>query len=1009
MKHALKNGILFTRYLPDLAFGYGYPFFNYREPVSYYLSLALFLTGLPLPWVLNLIYVLTILASGLAAYLLGRDMFGRSAGLVAAVAYAYAPYQFLNALTRGNAPESAALPLFPFILWAFRRLALTGRRRYVALGTASLAILYLTHNISSLIFTPVLLGYLAVLWCVHRREGHWVATAVALILAVGLTAFFWGPALLEQDYVQLHMSRVTRNNDYHYNFLGLLEIFAPPGGVDTSLMNPPMEVNLGLSLSILGCAGLAVGLFRSSNREQRSMSGFLALWAVVMVWMSTSVSLPLWERLPLISFVQFPWRFVGRATLPVALLAGAVFVQPTRDRSGAPATRGSRMGPICRQIALFVVFAGLVLPSLPLTYPPAGYCPAAPYPTITDVFTYEHTTKLVGVDPEGSYFPVWVERRPDGSPLEDQYAGGGPVRRFDPAVMPRGAHILDQRYGANRASITVETPESFRARYLAFYFPGWQVRIDGKAIPVAPSGPDGLIGFEVPSGRHTITIRFTETPLRLVADLVSVLTLVGLPLVLWWLGRHSAKRPATDLRPGRSPHSLALPLGLVLALLLLGLKLGLLDRTDTVFRGPSMRPEKPPLAVERMVNRLYEDGMRLIGYNQDQSTMPADGTLRVDLFWTVDTQPTASYQSVLHLVGPDGLRWSLPDSFRPRGYAKYPATTSWDPTRYALDSHEIEALPGTPPGTYDIVVIVFDRATLAPLSVMDAYGQPVAPELQLGQITLTHPRRAPTVPAGSTLDIAAGDFSLLTADFDHEQAAPGDTMLTTLMWQVNADGAYAPEAACSLDLLPAAVDRPAAKSYPLPPPVPQWAVGEIWRSQHRITLPVTLEGGLYTWAVGKCTLEPAPIGQIEIAAPSRAFTEPPAKHTVDVTLGELATLVGFSLDGPPLWPGDSLSVTLVWKAERTAETSFHVFLHLLDTEGHIVIQSDSVPARWSRPTTGWLPGEYILDSHELTLPPDINPGRYSLSVGLYVPGGERLLDPTGQDTITLTVLPIPAD
>ena len=259
MRHALQNGLLFTRYLPDLAFGYGYPFFNYRAPLSYYLALALYLTSMPLPLALNLVYVLSIVGSALTAYLLARDLFGPQAGLVAAVAYAYAPYQFLDALLRANMPESVALPLLPLVLWAFRRLALTGHRRYLLVSVGSLAALLLTHNISSLLFVPFLAAYLTVLWLVYRRDGHWIAVGGALALALGLTAFFWGPALLERDYVQLHMSRVTRNNDFHYNFLPLAEIFAPPAPVDTSLMNPPMRVHLGLVPALLAVIGLLAG------------------------------------------------------------------------------------------------------------------------------------------------------------------------------------------------------------------------------------------------------------------------------------------------------------------------------------------------------------------------------------------------------------------------------------------------------------------------------------------------------------------------------------------------------------------------------------------------------------------------------------------------------------------------------------------------------------------------------------------------------------------------------
>jgi hypothetical protein len=62
MAHAWGNGIYLTRWLPDLAFGYGYPFFVYREAAPLYAVLLPHLAGLPLPAASNLFYALTILA-----------------------------------------------------------------------------------------------------------------------------------------------------------------------------------------------------------------------------------------------------------------------------------------------------------------------------------------------------------------------------------------------------------------------------------------------------------------------------------------------------------------------------------------------------------------------------------------------------------------------------------------------------------------------------------------------------------------------------------------------------------------------------------------------------------------------------------------------------------------------------------------------------------------------------------------------------------------------------------
>jgi hypothetical protein len=126
----------------------------------------------------------------------------------------------------------------------------------------------------------------------------------------------------------------------------------------------------------------------------------------------------------------------------------------------------------------------------------------------------------------------------------------------------------------------------------------------------------------------------------------------------------------------------------------------------------------------------------------------------------------------------------------------------------------------------------------------------------------------------------------------------------------------------------------------------------------------------------------------------------------DVRLGTVATLMGASLkpETSNLKPGDLLTITLVWRAEDTPSVSYHVFLHLLAPDGMLVAQSDGIPAGWSRPTTGWMPGEYVADVHVLTLPTDMSAGDYTLSTGLYIPGDERLTAPDGSSAIQVTTV-----
>ena len=1001
MRQALGDGILFARYVPDLAFGYGYPFFNYREPLSYYVSLALYLTGIGLPSALNLVYALSVVGAALGAYLLARDLFGPRAGLVAAVGYAYAPYQFLDSLLRGNSPESVALAIIPFILWAFRHLARTGRRRYFAFGTGSLVALFLTHYISSLIMVPVLIAYLAVLWLVYRRQGHWLAVCGALVTALGVVALFVMPALLEQGNVQIHLSRVTRNNDFHYNFLGLGEVFSPPRPVDTSLLNPPMRVHLGLAQAILGAIGLVIGVVRWRDRERRASLLFFAALAVTCILMSTRASVALWEHVLLLPFVQFPWRFVGRATLPIAVLASAAFgepLSPAGGRTRAPALAGY-------SLVLLVV----ILSSFPYTYPPLGYCPSSPDPTITDVFAYEHRTGLVGVDPEGSYFPVWVEQRPVGSPLEAQYEAGGPIARFDETTLPEGGAVLDAKYGPNWAILTVDSPTSFEARYLVFYFPGWKVTVDGVSAAIAPSEPDGLLTFPVPAGCHTVTIRFRETPLRLAADIVSAASLAGLVVILLRYPHRDAGRrdsAADDVRQGPLGSTVC-AIAVCVSLVLLGVKLGVIDRTENLFRRAQLGAEGQLPAAQNQLRRRFADGMTLIGFDQSSLSIAAGGALGVDLYWTTYAQPTASYQSVIHIVGPDGLRWSMPDSFRPRGYANYPSTKSWRAGEYALDSHEVELLPGVPPGTYDIVLTLFDRKSLAPASTLDDEGQPAAPTLTLGQVQLVR-GRTPADPrslASNPLDHAFGPVTLAAAHLDRAEMAPGDAALLTTYWSTEerpqTDLEARVDLVASSGALVAEYRLPLATSW-YPPTL--WIPGDVWLGQHVLRVPANTESGYYELrlSVGEDVGSKALLAEVQIKSPARSFAPPRVEHPMDVPLGDVATLIGFDVPSTTVAPGESIEVTLVWQARGTSDESYHVFVHLLDGDGRLVAQSDGIPSGWTRPTTGWLTGEYIRDVHAITVPGDVAAGPFELRAGLYLPGVGRLESPEGADSILLT-------
>lgn len=114
---------------------------------------------------------------------------------------------------------------------------------------------------------------------------------------------------------------------------------------------------------------------------------------------------------------------------------------------------------------------------------------------------------------------------------------------------------------------------------------------------------------------------------------------------------------------------------------------------------------------------------------------------------------------------------------------------------------------------------------------------------------------------------------------------------------------------------------------------------------------------------------------------------------LDAQLGESILLEGYTLANDPVYPGDSLRLTLFWKALSPVKTRYTVFAHLVDSAGKLAAQIDSPPLGGTAPTDTWQVGTTLADHYAIALPSNMPPGQYELRVGMY----------TWPDLIRLTV------
>ncbi len=123
----------------------------------------------------------------------------------------------------------------------------------------------------------------------------------------------------------------------------------------------------------------------------------------------------------------------------------------------------------------------------------------------------------------------------------------------------------------------------------------------------------------------------------------------------------------------------------------------------------------------------------------------------------------------------------------------------------------------------------------------------------------------------------------------------------------------------------------------------------------------------------------------------RQFSAPQVAHPVSATFGGRIALLGYDLESQDVAPGESVALTLYWRALHPISRSYTVFTHLRSTQGDLVNQEDGIPQDGRAPTTCWLPGEVIADTYMIEVPAEASSERLSLVTGLYVlETGERL-------------------
>lgn len=485
---ALSDFQIPLRWAGDLNYGYGLPLFNFIYHTPYLVASFFLFLGVNLVTSFKLSLALSYILSGVFMFGFARAFFkDDKKAFMVAIFYQFAPFRFVELLVRASFGEVYTYTFLPLVLW---QLTLLFRHRsYITFLLTSLStfLLILSHNAVSLLFFGLCALFTAFF---SKSRKNFLLGAGALVTGLLLASFYWIPAIAEHKYTY---GDLFMKDLFHSHFFPVQNFFLP------TFFSPIPRYTEGISLQIglFHLLGLLLGVLSLFMSKTAFFTKKFIIFSLVLVisafFFMGSFSSFVWEHVALFRQFQFPWRFLSIVVFATSLSAVSLFSYS-----------------FFRKRIIYALLVGLVILSTVFYWRPSlGYdkINESYYWNFPLNTTYYGETDLIwSAGPAKSYPKNRVEA----------ISGKATIKNFQ---KKSNLHTFQVTAGENVALVDHTQ-----------YFPGWKVYVDNAAVPIQFQDPNwrGLITFPVAQGSHNVKVVFSESPVRKIADAISLLSLIGL-------------------------------------------------------------------------------------------------------------------------------------------------------------------------------------------------------------------------------------------------------------------------------------------------------------------------------------------------------------------------------------------------------------------------------------------------------------------------------------------------
>ena len=516
-RDCLSHGYIFPEWCSHFRGGYGAPYFHYYQPGFFYAA-SLTSPEWPMAWQVGLPTCGFVFVGYLGMLFLMGTRLGTLPGSLAGTLLLVCPYLHTNLYLRGDLSEAAAMMLVPSVLHILVRQLERPTIMGTWIGIILAALIPVTHPAVGLVsygFFAVLAIAVAV---TTRQVGSLFRAVLLLSIGVGLSAFYWFPVFYDSSLVMAEEAWIgqVEGGHYHYarHFVPLRDFF------NTNTTVTPIPVKLGLIQTLLASTGVIILYTKRHDWSmgQRTVGAVCVGIFFGSLFLITPQSSAIWDYLPLLERIQFPWRLLTLVSIGMAGMAclSVAGIRSTHVQAGLT-------------LGLIAVITGLAVNRSNLRHESVPDIPIAA--SIADLFFAPDLAN------------EWLPR---GAKILRT-----PKTHRKPYSQESSAEIESYRILTGAITCHVKTDSAAMVVLPHYYFPlGWSAHFNGRTISLSHQ-QDGLMQVRLPAQAdgilhiqwHTTRTKWIGVGISLASCLLGIIGVV-------WIHHREREEPLSDLGTG---------------------------------------------------------------------------------------------------------------------------------------------------------------------------------------------------------------------------------------------------------------------------------------------------------------------------------------------------------------------------------------------------------------------------------------------------------------------------